>query len=96
MVGITAYGAYVPIWRLPRETIAKEWGLPAAPGEKAVANFDEDALTLGVAAAIDCLNGANRESIDGVLFASTTAPVPNSLLILESDYAIIGHGLRLE
>jgi 3-hydroxy-3-methylglutaryl CoA synthase len=83
MVGITAYGAYVPIWRLPRETIAKEWGMPAAPGEKAVANFDEDALTMAVAAAIDCLNGADRESIDGAFFASTTAP------FLERQAAVI-------
>lgn len=74
MVGITAYGAYVPIWRLPRATIAKEWGMRAAPGEKAVANFDEDSLTMAVAAAIDCLNGSDRQSIDGAFFASTTAP----------------------
>ncbi len=74
MVGITSYGAYIPIWRLPRETIAKEWGMPAITGEKAVANFDEDALTMGVAAAIDCLNGEDRQSVDGAFFASTTAP----------------------
>ncbi|UCD56092.1 MAG: hydroxymethylglutaryl-CoA synthase family protein, partial [Candidatus Hydrogenedentota bacterium] len=74
MVGITSYGAYIPLWRLPRETIGKEWGFPAAPGEKAVANFDEDSLTMGVGAAIDCLNGMDREKIDGAFFASTTPP----------------------
>ncbi|RJP71658.1 MAG: hydroxymethylglutaryl-CoA synthase family protein [Candidatus Abyssobacteria bacterium SURF_17] len=74
MVGITSYGAYIPIWRLAREVISKEWGFPGAPGEKAVANFDEDSLTMGVAAALDCLNGFDRTSIDGAFFATTTSP----------------------
>lgn len=74
MVGITSYGAYIPIWRLPRETIAREWGMPSVPGEKAVANFDEDSLTMAVAATNDCLNGVDRNSIDGAFFASTTSP----------------------
>lgn len=74
MVGITSFGAYLPIWRLPREVIAREWGMPGPPGEKAVANFDEDALTMAVAAALDCLDGTKRESIEGAFFASTTAP----------------------
>ncbi|MFC2002522.1 hydroxymethylglutaryl-CoA synthase family protein [Chloroflexota bacterium] len=69
MVGITSYGAYLPLWRLKREAIAK-----GARGEKPICNFDEDAVTMGVAAAIDCLNDAEREKIDGLLFASTTFP----------------------
>jgi 3-hydroxy-3-methylglutaryl CoA synthase len=39
-----------------------------------VANFDEDSITMAVAAARDCLNGKKREDIDGLLFASTTSP----------------------
>ena len=69
MAGITSYGAYVPLWRLSREAIMK--GLR---GEKATRNFDEDSTTMAVAAAIDCLKGQKREAIDGVFFASTTAP----------------------
>jgi 3-hydroxy-3-methylglutaryl CoA synthase len=69
MVGITSYGAYVPLWRLSREAIMK--GLR---GEKAIRNFDEDSTTMAVAAAIDCLKGQKREAIDAVFFASTTAP----------------------
>ncbi len=69
MAGITSYGAYVPLWRLSREAIMK--GLR---GEKAIRNFDEDSTTMAVAAAIDCLKGQKREAIDGVFFASTTAP----------------------
>lgn len=77
MVGITSYGAYIPWYRLSRKAIsaALGWFNPATlPGEKAVANFDEDSLTLAVAAALDCLRGFGREKISGLYFASTTAP----------------------
>ena len=39
-----------------------------------MANFDEDSVSMAVAAAIDCLNGREREEIDGLLFAATTPP----------------------
>jgi 3-hydroxy-3-methylglutaryl CoA synthase len=42
--------------------------------ERAVANFDEDSVTMAVAAGIDCLTGRDRDAIDGIIFASTTAP----------------------
>jgi hypothetical protein len=45
-----------------------------AQGEKAVANADEDSLTLATAASIHCLDGCDRSSIDGLFFASTTMP----------------------
>ncbi|MCJ7523312.1 MAG: 3-hydroxy-3-methylglutaryl CoA synthase, partial [Dehalococcoidia bacterium] len=69
MAGITSYGAYVPLWRLSREAIMK--GLR---GEKSIRNFDEDSTTMAVAAAIDCLKGKDRAAIDGLFFATTTAP----------------------
>jgi len=72
--GIEAYGAYVPIYRLAREEIARVWGAGTLGGEKAVANSDEDSLTMGVAAAMDCLKGFDRKSVDGLYFASTSAP----------------------
>jgi hydroxymethylglutaryl-CoA synthase len=72
MPGIIAAGAYVPRYRLPRELIAREWGSHAAGGEKAVANHDEDSLTLATNAALD-LGGA-AEGVDAVYFATTTAP----------------------
>lgn len=78
MVGITSYGAYVPLYRLDRMVIfnAIGWAAPAAPqpGEKAVANYDEDSLSMAVNAAIDCLNGFDRERVDGLYLATTTAP----------------------
>jgi len=75
MVGIRAYGAYIPLYRLDRGEIAKAWRSPfPVPGEKAVANYDEDSLTMACAAAIDCARGVDRSEIDGLFFASTTPP----------------------
>ena len=78
MAGITSYGAYVPLFRINRMTIysALGWLNPASllPGEKAVANYDEDSVTMAVAAAADCLSGIERETIDGLYFATTTTP----------------------
>lgn len=72
-VGIVAYGSYIPPTRLPLAMIhggrVKEGG-----PQKAVAGFDEDALTMAVAAAVDCLAGVDRKTIDGVYFATTTSP----------------------
>jgi len=75
MAGIIRYGAYVPLYRLNREEIARTWGgRVAVPGERAVANFDEDSITMGVAAAMDCIGGIDQERIDGFHFATTTSP----------------------
>jgi hydroxymethylglutaryl-CoA synthase len=74
MAGIVSYGAYIPYYRLSREEIARAWGSAPSPGERAVANYDEDSLTMAFAAARDCLRGIKVENIDGLYFASTTAP----------------------
>jgi hypothetical protein len=74
MAGISAFGAYVPWLRLSRQAIAQYWGGRGTPGEKAMANYDEDSITMGVAAGIDALGALARDTIDGVYFATTTAP----------------------
>ncbi|RLC72135.1 MAG: 3-hydroxy-3-methylglutaryl CoA synthase [Chloroflexi bacterium] len=78
MVGITSYGAYIPWYRINRGIIysAMGWLNPASglPGEKAVANYDEDSLSMAVNASVDCLNGLDRQAIDGLYFATTTSP----------------------
>jgi hydroxymethylglutaryl-CoA synthase len=76
-IGISAYGIYIPRYRLSRKTISEAmgWLSPGAlPGEKAVANYDEDSLTMAVAAGIDCHRGADRLGVDSLYFASTTFP----------------------
>lgn len=78
MIGITSYGAYVPWYRIDRTVIygAMGWLNPVSllPGEKAVASYDEDSLTMAVNAAVDSLRGIDRSTIDGVYFASVSLP----------------------
>ncbi len=105
MVGITSYGAYVPRLRLPLAAIdGGRRGAAGPGGEKAIAYFDEDSVTMAVAAAIDCLARIDRASVDAVLFASTTYPFKEKLgasviakaLDLRRDVATadVGHTLR--
>jgi 3-hydroxy-3-methylglutaryl CoA synthase len=79
MVGIASYGAYVPRWRLPLAALGGGRRSGSGRGEKAVANFDEDSVTMAVAAGVDCLAGFPRDTIDGVLFASTSYPYKEKL-----------------
>ncbi|MDD5095031.1 MAG: 3-oxoacyl-[acyl-carrier-protein] synthase III C-terminal domain-containing protein [Dehalococcoidia bacterium] len=74
MVGIASYGAYVPILRLSRATIAGAVGGSPSLGERTVANFDEDSITMAVEASFDCLKGINKKEVDALYFASTTPP----------------------
>ncbi|MGD9238284.1 MAG: SDR family NAD(P)-dependent oxidoreductase, partial [Desulfobacterales bacterium] len=80
MVGITSYGAYIPRFRLERTAIfeAMGWFAPAlmmvAQGERSMCNWDEDAITMAVAAARDCLRGQDKQKLDGLYLASTTLP----------------------
>ncbi len=69
MVGIVSYGAYIPRYRLGKETTG--WGLSI---EKPVANFDEDSITMAVAAGLDSISGLERNGVDALFFATTTSP----------------------
>ena len=98
MVGITAWGAYAPRLRLSRKavTAANAWIAPnlvgKGKGERAMANWDEDALTMAVEAARDALGaGDNRSHIDALYFASTTAPFADRL-----NAGIVSAALTLE
>ena len=80
MVGITGFGAYIPRRRLQRAAVveANKWANPGvaslARGERSMANWDEDSVTLAVEAARDCLAGADRSTIGHISLASTTLP----------------------
>jgi 3-hydroxy-3-methylglutaryl CoA synthase len=93
MVGITAYGAYIPRTRLSKKAMAdaNTWfdaslgGL--AKGERSVCNWDEDSITMAVEAAQDCLSVRGKKSIDTLYLASTTQPFldrQNSVVISEA------------
>lgn len=80
MIGITSFGAYIPRLRLDRMAIFQNmgWFAPAivmvAQGERSMCNWDEDALTMAVAASRDCLVGRDKSALDGLYLASTTLP----------------------
>lgn len=93
MVGVTAYGAYLPMMRLQRKAIAEAnaWfdsSLKAlARGERTMCNWDEDALTMAVEAGRDCLGGRSRGDIASLFMASTSAPFldrQNSVVVAEA------------
>ncbi len=79
-LGILSCGAYLPRLRLQRKSIAaaNTWFAPAlrglARGERAMANWDEDAVTMATEAARDCLAGRDRASFGRLMLASTTHP----------------------
>ena len=74
MIGITSFGAYIPIYRLSHAELGRAWGGVGGKGERSVANYDEDSLTMAVEAAIDCMGSMDRSKIDALSFASTTSP----------------------
>ncbi len=73
IAGITSIGAYIPQYRLSLEEIGRMWRAKGGKGEKAVAGYDEDTVTMAVAAALDCLKGTGKAP-EGLYFATTTAP----------------------
>jgi 3-hydroxy-3-methylglutaryl CoA synthase len=79
-VGILSFGAYIPRLRLQRKAVAaaNSWFNPGlrglAKGERAMANWDEDAMTMAVEAARDCLAGFDHRAVASLYLASTTHP----------------------
>lgn len=75
MISITGIGAYLPRLRLERRAIAQAlgWLTPAAGGRGArtLAFWDEDSLTMAVAAARAALGAAAPQAL---IFATTTPP----------------------
>lgn len=90
MIGISSYGAYVPMWRIDRGEIANASGAPSMGGERAVASWDEDSLTMAVEAGLDCLAGIDPKEVDGLYFATTSSPFRE-----KQASAIIGSALDL-
>jgi len=95
--GILSYGAYLPRLRLQRKAIAEAnaWFAPAlkglARGERAMANWDEDSITMAVEAARNCLTGIARDSVRALTLASTTHPFDD-----RQNAAIVATALNLD
>jgi len=83
--GILRVGTYIPRRRLQRSAIfaANAWFAPGlkglAVGERAIANWDEDAITMAVEAGRNCLEDVDRSAIDRLALASTTLPFADRL-----------------
>ncbi|SLN63863.1 hydroxymethylglutaryl-CoA synthase family protein [Oceanibacterium hippocampi] len=80
MIGLTAFGGYIPRLRLSRKSIAEAngWIQPGlrglAKGERSICNWDEDAVTLAVEAARDCLSCESGGPLAAIYLGSTTLP----------------------
>ncbi len=97
MIGITAYGGYVPRLRLSLQAVgqANAWYAPQFARRKgtiAYGNWDEDAITMAVAAARDCLGPADdRRHVRSLMLASNTLPFAERL-----NAAVVAGALTLE
>ncbi|NYZ16562.1 3-hydroxy-3-methylglutaryl CoA synthase [Azospirillum sp. RWY-5-1] len=92
-VGITGCGAWIPRRRIARKTIAgaHAWFNPAlsggARGRRAQAGWDEDSVTMAVAAVRGALGGADPARVSALWLASTTLPFAdrqNATLVAEA------------
>jgi 3-hydroxy-3-methylglutaryl CoA synthase/uncharacterized OB-fold protein len=90
MRGILAAGGYVPHFRLRHEAIAAVLGGSPGSGSRAVANHDEDATTMAVAAARLALHG--RDLPVGALWFATSSPT----YLDKTNATAIHAALRLE
>ncbi len=72
--GITAWGTYLPYWRLQRSAIAGVLGSGGGKGTRAVASYDEDTTTLGVEAGRRALTVGPGSAAVQDLFFSTPDP----------------------
>ena len=89
-VGITSYGSYVPYRRLKRAAIAQVLGTPAGKGERAVASFAEDSVSMAVEAVRDAHRGAPAKDVRSLVVATTTPPYAEKL-----NAALVGAAAQL-
>ncbi len=90
MTGIVSYGSYVPYRRLKRSAIAAVLGTPGGKGERAIASFDEDSVSMAVEAVRDALKAAPPGDVQALIFATTTPPYAEKL-----SAAVIGAAAML-
>lgn len=97
-IGLTGFGGYIPRLRLQRKAVAQAnaWIAPnflgKGKGERSMANWDEDAVTMAVEAARDLLGpDDDRSHVDALFFGSTTMPFKDRL-----NAGIISAALTLE
>ena len=72
--GIHSWGCAIPRRRLQNAATMAAWNRLTAPGARAIAGYDEDAITFAVQASFNALPLEELSSIDGLIFATTTSP----------------------
>jgi 3-hydroxy-3-methylglutaryl CoA synthase len=72
--GITAWGTYLPFWRLQRSAISGLLGAGGGKGTRSVASYDEDTTTMGVEAGRRALAVGSGPAAVQDLFFSTPDP----------------------
>ncbi len=104
-IGIVGYGAYVPRWRIKVEEIARVWGQDPnnikkglLVDEKAVADIDEDTVTIGIEAGKNALtsSGIDPKRIGALFVGSESHPYavkPSGTIVAEA--LSMGHDLML-
>ena len=91
---ILGWGTYLPYWRMQRSVIAAQTGwlepvlAKRARGQRTVANWDEDAITMAVAAADRAWDPTRQ--CHSLTFATTTAPFTD-----RSNAGLVGDALSL-
>jgi hydroxymethylglutaryl-CoA synthase len=100
LLGISGYGVYIPFYRIKLKEIATAWKEDSQPsGEKAVAYFDENVLTLAYNACRNAIKHAEiKPSEINALYlgtvsspyteASLAAPLANALGLPENAEAV--------
>ncbi|MBO0852578.1 MAG: OB-fold domain-containing protein [Nocardia sp.] len=74
MVGLVAYGVYLPRHRLKRSEIGAVLGSGGAKGSRSVAGYDEDVTSMAVAAGRRALASAGPDVVPQRLLYATTHP----------------------
>ncbi len=95
MGGIVWLGCYLPHLRFSRQRWAETWGMGQFAdkmiGQRTVANFDEDSLTMATEAALCALGDAEPQGVGALYFASTTPPY-----LEKSNATVIASALGLQ
>jgi 3-hydroxy-3-methylglutaryl CoA synthase/uncharacterized OB-fold protein len=95
-IGVSAYGVYVPYWRLEAAEIGTALGSRAGRGRRSVAAYDEDTTTLAVEASRRTMAGRSPGSLGSVVLA-TSAPVYADKTNASAVHAALGldQGVRV-
>ncbi len=91
-VGISGYGAYVPMYRIKGEEIRRVWGGKSPIPQKSVPGPDEDTVTFSIEAGRNALNrsSVDRDDVHAVLIGSES-----QAYAVKSDGTIVAEALGL-